>query len=119
MNLPNGRKPMNSIVMAWPAKRPLTTLSRPPLTASPLAFPVAERGLGLRVDGANQALLVFPSGDSDIARVAIQHAEGGVSHDIQLNHPRLEFSAHRTYSIRFRQMLRAALDSVSPMQSPI
>jgi hypothetical protein len=56
----------------------------------------------LRVAGGNVANLVFPPGDVDAVRVAIEKAQTPVAFDIQLNQPELTVRAKQRYSVRFR-----------------
>jgi peptidoglycan/xylan/chitin deacetylase (PgdA/CDA1 family) len=53
-----------------------------------------------RTARGNTARLMFPSGDRDLVRVAIEKA-GTERFDIQLNQPRLGVSRNRTYRITF------------------
>lgn len=67
----------------------------------------ARRYLGeskwlLRVAGSNEAHLVFTPDRLDRVRIAIENAESGTSHDIQLNQPYLKVEANKRYAVRFQ-----------------
>jgi MoaA/NifB/PqqE/SkfB family radical SAM enzyme/tetratricopeptide (TPR) repeat protein len=53
----------------------------------------------LRVSGSNKARLELVSNDS--VRVVIEQANGGLTHEIQLNYP-LDLAANRVYRVAFR-----------------
>jgi hypothetical protein len=56
----------------------------------------------LRVAAGNRASLEFPAEDAGTVRVVVEKAGTGISHDIQLNVPRLRIEATQWYAVRFR-----------------